>query len=141
MLTHQEIATIRSFNRQYTTTLGLLNKQVFDTDLSFPESRVLLKISEKDHLSPKEIAGDLNLDASYTSRILKKLAKLNFVKITPSSTDARSKIVSLSKDGIAIVTELDQDSNIQIENLISNLNSDEQNQLYQAFNTINQILF
>lgn len=141
MLTINQISTIRSFNREYTTTLGLLNREVFDTDLSFPESRVLLQIGTTNSITPKELSIKLDLDPSYASRIIKKLNKLDYLLITQSPTDARSKLISLSDKGKNIVSELDEDSNIQIQNLINDLNSDEQQQLYQSFNVINQLLF
>ncbi|WP_243674170.1 hypothetical protein [Lentilactobacillus kisonensis] len=37
-----ELATIRYFNREYTEILGILNKNVFNIDLSWPEARILL---------------------------------------------------------------------------------------------------
>ncbi|MQS88897.1 MarR family winged helix-turn-helix transcriptional regulator [Companilactobacillus mishanensis] len=141
MLSLEEIATIRSFNRKYTTVLGLLNRQVFDTTLSFTEARVLQKIAETPNISPKNIATNLGLDPSYTSRILKKLNKLDLVNIVASSVDARSKILSLTADGENQVKILDEDSNIQIEDLIADLSPAEQTELYQSFSTIEKILF
>ncbi|MQS51989.1 MarR family winged helix-turn-helix transcriptional regulator [Companilactobacillus mishanensis] len=141
MLSLEEIATIRSFNRKYTTVLGLLNRQVFDTTLSFTEARVLQKIAEIPNISPNNIATNLGLDPSYTSRILKKLNKLDLVNIVASSVDARSKILSLTADGEKQVKILDEDSNIQIEDLIADLSPAEQTELYQSFSTIEKILF
>jgi len=141
MLTQKQISIIRSFNRNYTTTLGLLNRDVFDTSLSFPESRVLLQINETGNITPKEISTKLDLDASYTSRLLKKLNKLGYINLNISPSDARSKIVELSKAGQQIVQHLDDDSNVQIKDLIQDLSPQQQEQLYEAFNTINTILF
>ncbi|MCH4008720.1 MarR family winged helix-turn-helix transcriptional regulator [Companilactobacillus sp.] len=141
MLSIKQISLIRSFNREYTTTLGLLNRDVFDTTLSFPESRVLLQISESKQITPKEISNRLDLDASYASRLIKKLDKLGYLIITQSPIDARSKIIELSKIGKSTVEELDEDSNVQIQNLISNLDESQQKDLYQSFKTINTLLF
>ncbi|WP_300560369.1 MarR family transcriptional regulator [Companilactobacillus sp.] len=141
MLSIKQISLIRSFNREYTTTLGLLNRDVFDTTLSFPESRVLLQISESKQITPKEISNRLDLDASYASRLIKKLDKLGYLIITQSPIDARSKIIELSKIGKSTVSELDEDSNVQIQNLISNLDESQQKDLYQSFKTINTLLF
>jgi hypothetical protein len=43
MLSLKKINEIRSFNRTYTDKLGLLNKQVFNTELTFPESRSFIR--------------------------------------------------------------------------------------------------
>ncbi|WP_125588934.1 MarR family winged helix-turn-helix transcriptional regulator [Companilactobacillus jidongensis] len=139
MLNKNEISLIRKFNRQYTNTLGLLNKRVFNTELSFPEARVLMSINQGS--TPMNIANKLNLDASYTSRIIKKLTKLNYVQKSTSATDARSKNLSLTANGITLLEKIDTDSDVQIQNLIENLSAKKQSELYQAFETINNILF
>lgn len=139
MLNKNEIGLIRKFNRQYTNTLGLLNKRVFNTELSFPEARVLMSIT--DGSTPMNIAKRLNLDASYTSRIIKKLTKLNYIEKSASATDARSKDISLTNNGKKLLAKIDTDSDIQIQNLIENLSTEKQSELYQAFETINNILF
>ncbi|WP_334328718.1 MarR family winged helix-turn-helix transcriptional regulator [Companilactobacillus sp. HBUAS59699] len=139
MLNKQEIEIIRQFNRKYTNTLGLLNKRVFNTELSFPEARVLMSITNGS--TPMEIADKLHLDASYTSRIIKKLTKLNFIKKDVSVKDARSKKLSLTDSGIDLLDKINSDSDIQIKNLIEDLSSPQQQELYQAFETINNILF
>ncbi|WP_125568823.1 MarR family winged helix-turn-helix transcriptional regulator [Companilactobacillus insicii] len=139
MLSKKEINLIRQFNRRYTNTLGLLNKRVFNTELSFPEARVLMSIG--DNNTPMAIATTLNLDASYTSRIIKKLTKLNYIEKSTSTIDARSKNISLTKDGISLLAKIDADSNVQIQKLIQNLSNQNQFKLYQAFETINNILF
>lgn len=139
MLTTKQINLIRKFNRQYTNTLGLMNKQVFNTNLSFPEARVLMAI--KQETTPMNVAHHLNLDASYTSRVLKKLTALKYIQKIPSTTDARSKNVSLTDSGRELLSVIDDDSNIQVKSLLSNLDTSQQEQLYEAFNTINNILF
>ncbi|WP_125763818.1 MarR family winged helix-turn-helix transcriptional regulator [Companilactobacillus hulinensis] len=139
MLNNNQISLIRKFNRQYTNTLGLMNKQVFNTDLSFPEARILMAIRYE--TTPMNVANTLNLDASYTSRVLKKLTKLDYIKKTASITDARSKNISLTDKGKKLLVLIDKDSDVQIQNLIGNLNQVQQEELYAAFNKINNILF
>ncbi|WP_235700308.1 MarR family transcriptional regulator [Companilactobacillus paralimentarius] len=73
MLNQSEITSIRSFNRNYTKLLGILNKKVLDTPLSWTEGRVILEIYFNQDKTPIEVANHLSLDKSYTSRILKRL--------------------------------------------------------------------
>jgi len=141
MLSPKEINEIRSFNRKYTDTLGLLNKQVFNTELSFPESRVLLEIGQNTILTPMEVAKKLDMDASYTSRIVKKLVKLKLLIKKTSKEDARSKSLILTKSGQELFDQIDSDSNRQIKQLIVHLSATEQKKLYQSLTTAYDILF
>lgn len=141
MLSLKQINEIRSFNRNYTDKLGLLNKQVFNTELTFPESRVLLEIGQIKNLTPMEVSKELAMDASYTSRIINKLVKLKLVIKKPSKTDARSKILLLTTKGQNLFDQIDDDSNKQIKELIINLSASEQEKLYQSLTTAYDILF
>lgn len=47
MLNNKEIDIIRKFNRQYVIALGVLNKKIFKTDLSWPEGEFLRKLLKK----------------------------------------------------------------------------------------------
>ncbi|USQ67627.1 MarR family winged helix-turn-helix transcriptional regulator [Companilactobacillus allii] len=116
-----------------------MNKQVFNTNLSFPEARVLMAISHE--TTPMNVSHQLNLDASYTSRVIKKLTNLKYVQKIQSTIDARSKNISLTESGKQLLSIIDSDSNDQIQNLISNLTKSQQKDLYKAFETINNILF
>jgi hypothetical protein len=56
LLNQNEITSIRSFNRDYTKLLGILNKKVFDTPLSWTEGRVILEIYFNQDKTPIEVA-------------------------------------------------------------------------------------
>lgn len=75
MLNHKEINIIRKFNRQYVIALGVLNKKIFKTDLSWPEGRILEEIAEEDDITPIQIVHKLQVDKGYTSRIISQLEK------------------------------------------------------------------
>lgn len=141
MLNNQQIQTVRKFNRQYTNTLGLLNKKVFQTNLTFPESRILIIISQYSPTTPSFIAEALNLDASYTSRIINRLKDLELIKKSNSPLDARSKQITLTDNGQDIIDKINIDSDTQIKELFSDISHDDQQKMYQAFETINKILF
>jgi Transcriptional regulators len=141
MLSLKKINEIRSFNRTYTDKLGLLNKQVFNTELTFPESRVLLEIGQFKNLTPMEVSKNLDMDASYTSRLINKLVRLKLVIKKPSPTDARSKILLLTTSGQELFNQIDEDSNKQIKELMIKLSDLEQETLYQSLTTAYDILF
>lgn len=141
MLNKTEISNIRGFNRRYTKLLGILNKRVFDTPLSWTEGRIILEIFFYDDKTPIEVATNLDLDKSYTSRILNRFEKKGWLQKTPSPTDSRSVRLSLTADGLQLAQKVDDRSNEQIEDLLGDLSASEQKQFYQAMTTLDQLLF
>ncbi|CAJ1202639.1 hypothetical protein CPR19088_GLDEOEPO_01003 [Companilactobacillus paralimentarius] len=141
MLNQSEISAIRNFNRDYTKLLGIMNKKVLNTPLSWTEGRVLLEISFNNDKTPIEVATNLELDKSYTSRILKRFEKNDLISKSPSATDSRSVELSLTADGQKLVKELDDRSNQQIKDLLTDLSTAEQKQFYQAMATLDNLLF
>ncbi len=136
-----EISSIRNFNRDYTKLLGILNKKVLGTPLSWTEGRVILEISFNHDKTPIEVANSLNLDKSYTSRIIKRFEKNELLTKSPSATDSRSVQLHLTSKGLALVKELDERSDQQIKDLLGNLSDLEQKKFYQAMSTIDTLLF
>lgn len=141
MLNKTEISNIRDFNRRYTKLLGILNKRVFDTPLSWTEGRIILEIFFNDDKTPIEVATNLDLDKSYTSRILNRFEKKGWLQKTPSPTDSRSVRLSLTADGLQLAQKVDDRSDEQIEDLLGDLSASEQKQFYQAMTTLDQLLF
>lgn len=141
MLNQNEITSVRSFNRNYTKLLGLLNKKVLDTPLSWTEGRVILEIYFNKDKSPIEVATNLDLDKSYTSRILKRFEKNELIYKSPSSTDLRSKKIHLTTQGTKLAQELDKRSDQQIKDLLIDLTPDQQEEFFNAVETLDKLLF
>ncbi len=140
-LSQEALHQIRAFNRDYTELLGILNKRVFNTELSWPEARVLMLIAVATPVSPKDVAAKLALDRSYTSRIIKRLTAAQLVIKTTSSTDSRAIILSLTAAGKTLDQQLDDLSDEQLRTIFKPLSADEQQRAYEAVETLNQLLF
>ena len=141
MLNKSEISSIRNFNRDYTKLLGIMNKKVLNTPLSWTEGRVLLEISFNNDKTPIEVATNLDLDKSYTSRILNRFEKNGLISKSPSATDSRSVELSLTVEGQRMVKELDDRSDQQIKDLLANLSPTEQQNFFQSMATLDKLLF
>jgi len=141
LLNKTEISSIRNFNRDYTKLLGILNKRVLHTPLTWTEGRVLLEISFNHDKTPIEIANSLELDKSYTSRILNRFEKHGLISKVPSTTDSRSVELSLTTSGLELAKEIDDRSDQQVIDLLADLSKDEQQQFYQAVETLENLLF
>lgn len=141
MLTEQEINDIRTFNRQYTQVLGVLNKRTFDTDLTWPEGRILVEIGVNHLNTPMAVTRALNLDKSYVSRTIKRLVGKGILAKKPSPTDSRSINISLTKKGQEVFKDINQKSNNLIKDLLVGLSPAEQEEYRKSIAKINQLLF
>ncbi|HJA46276.1 MAG TPA: MarR family winged helix-turn-helix transcriptional regulator [Candidatus Limosilactobacillus excrementigallinarum] len=141
MLSKNEIENIRAFNRQYTQVLGVLNKRTFDTDLTWPEGRILIEVGVNHLDTPMAVAKALKLDKSYASRTIKKLVDKKILKKTPSTTDSRSINISLTKYGEKVFYDINQKSNDLIKKMIEDLSPAEQDKYFESIQTINSLLF
>ncbi|MBB1079200.1 winged helix-turn-helix transcriptional regulator [Limosilactobacillus sp. STM2_1] len=141
MLSNNEIENIRAFNRQYTQVLGVLNKRTFDTDLTWPEGRILIEVGVNHLDTPMAVTKALKLDKSYASRTIKKLVDKKILKKTPSPTDSRSINISLTKYGEKVFNDINQKSNDLIKKMIEGLSPAEQDKYFESIQTINKLLF
>ena len=66
---------IRHFNRFYTRAIGTLHAHLLGSAFTLAEARVLYELSRNQHSTATQIAGNLNLDAGYLSRILANLPR------------------------------------------------------------------
>lgn len=141
MLSKAEIKQIRQFNRHYTQVLGVLNKQIFGTDLSWPEGRILIEIGLNHLTSPMQVAERLQLDRSYTSRTINRLAKKGLIEKLPSPTDGRAWHLRLTAAGQATFDAVNQKSDEQITDLLAPLTPAEQAEVFQSITTLAALLF
>lgn len=138
---HQsQIKAIRRFNRLYTQKLGLLKKNVFNSEISWAEARILMEVSEIETPTLIIIAKNLELDKSYVSRVIQKLSGLKYLTKQVSSTDKRAKILVLTSTGQAVVDQLDQSSDDQINLMLANLSQQEADAFYHAVMDLAKLL-
>lgn len=135
-----QIQAIRHFNRLYTQKLGLLKKNVFNSEISWAEARILMEVSEIETPTLIIISKNLELDKSYVSRVIQKLSGLKYLTKQVSSTDKRAKILVLTSTGQAVVDQLDQSSDDQINLMLANLSQQEADAFYQAVMDLAKLL-
>ena len=136
----KQIEIIRHFNREYTQRLGILQKNVFNSEISWSEARILMEISHLKNPTPIKISNNLELDKSYVSRVIKRLNNLNYVEKTTSKDDKRAKLLVVTTTGKKVVEDLNTNSDEQIKSMVSNLNKQEQEEFYQSINALNKLL-
>jgi DNA-binding MarR family transcriptional regulator len=119
----EQISAVREFNRFYTARLGLLRRRHLDSDFSLTEARILYEIGAHPRLTASYLRKALGLNAGYISRSLALLTGRKLVRQTPSMQDSREKLLTLSPAGDRAVAWLNEQSNLQIQGLLANVDS------------------
>jgi DNA-binding MarR family transcriptional regulator len=91
----QQGDAIRRFNRFYTRAIGTLHAHLVGSVFTLAEARVIYEISRNERSTATQIAGNLNLDAGYLSRILAGFAKQRLI-YARSLCERRQRILSLA---------------------------------------------
>jgi DNA-binding MarR family transcriptional regulator/GNAT superfamily N-acetyltransferase len=136
----ERVAGVREFNRFYTRQIGLLRQGMVGTSFSLTEARVLYEIGRRGTATAAELAGDLNIDPGYLSRLLRGFTSSGLVAGTRSAVDRRQSILALTDSGRETFASLDRRSQEEISVLLDRLGEDDQRRLLAAMATI-QTLF
>jgi DNA-binding MarR family transcriptional regulator/N-acetylglutamate synthase-like GNAT family acetyltransferase len=130
------VSAIRDFNRLYTRQLGLLNQGFLGSKLSLTEARVLYELAMRADVTAGEIAGDLQLDVAYLSRILAKFRKRGWLNRKASEADGRRRHLRLTVAGRAAFRPLDGEAKAQIAELIEPMSSSDRSSLVAALGEV-----
>lgn len=135
------IQIIRRFNRFYTNILGLLDQHLLNSEFSLAEVRVLYDIGHTKNCTAKKLIEGLKIDPGYLSRIIKRFTKDNFIDRVQSSEDGRLYFLYLTEKGKEILSQLDEMSNSQIEQMIKSLPEKEKLRIVESMNMIESTLY
>jgi DNA-binding MarR family transcriptional regulator/N-acetylglutamate synthase-like GNAT family acetyltransferase len=134
------IAQVRRFNRFYTRQIGVLRKNYLDSPYSLGEMRVLYELSQGRNVTASDIGRDLDLDAGYLSRLVRKFEKSGLVSRTTSKTDARQSHLALTAKGRKVYAPAEQRSQNHVADMLATLSEAQQRQLVTAMQTIESLL-
>ncbi|MGJ5813887.1 GNAT family N-acetyltransferase [Paludibaculum fermentans] len=135
-----QVAVVRDFNRFYTARLGLLRKRHLDGVFSLTEARILYEVGTTPNTTAATLRGRLGLDAGYISRLLALLTKRKLIRQTASRLDGRERLLTLAAAGEAAVARLDEQSSLQIQELLSDLSPEDREVLVQSLSKVRTIL-
>lgn len=136
----ETVEKIRSFNRFYTNVIGLLDQHFLNSPFSLTEGRVLYEICNTEECSAKKIREKIVIDEGYLSRILDGFAKRGLIKKSPSSKDARLRIILPTEKGRREFASLNNNSNILVFQLIERLSEKEREELLDKMDSIRALL-
>jgi DNA-binding MarR family transcriptional regulator/predicted N-acetyltransferase YhbS len=135
-----QISAVRQFNRFYTAKLGLLRRRHLDGEFSLTEARILYEIGASPKMTARALCGILELDAGYVSRLLSALTRRKFVRQATSEVDAREKFLTLTATGAKAVTRLNQQSTMQIEEMLAHLTDVDREAIAASLTHVRSIL-
>jgi DNA-binding MarR family transcriptional regulator/GNAT superfamily N-acetyltransferase len=135
-----QVSAVREFNRFYTARLGLLRKRHLDGEFSLTEARILYEIGANPRQTASSLRNTLGLDAGYISRCLALLTRRRLVRQVSSKLDGRERLLTLSPPGARAVAKLNEQSELQIQELLADLGSPDREVLLDSLWRVRSIL-
>jgi DNA-binding MarR family transcriptional regulator/predicted N-acetyltransferase YhbS len=136
----EHISAIRHFNRFFTRQIGVLREGLLHSPYSLTEARIIFELAHRSNLTASDLCKELGLDAGYLSRILNKLRQQNLIKKTRSDNDGRQRLLSLTIEGQKAFSLLNNRSNDEVSEILSELSDTDRIRLIEAVHTIEGIL-
>ncbi|HEX7890619.1 MAG TPA: bifunctional helix-turn-helix transcriptional regulator/GNAT family N-acetyltransferase [Ramlibacter sp.] len=134
-----QVKAVRAFNRFYTQRIGVL-KRYLDTDFTLTEVRVLYELAHRPPLTARDLVRDLQLDAGYLSRILRRFEDQGWLAREPAPHDARQSLLQLTEAGYATFAPLQQKSREETAALLADVPSAARPGLIEAMETVHRLL-
>jgi DNA-binding MarR family transcriptional regulator/N-acetylglutamate synthase-like GNAT family acetyltransferase len=135
-----KIDAVRRFNRFFTRRIGTLREGLLHTPYSLTESRILFEVANRDEATASDLSAELGLDPGYLSRVLAGLERMGLIEKTPSETDARRLLLTLTSEGRDAFALLDARSREEVGEMLGELSEDEQRRLLEAMRDIERVL-
>ena len=133
------VKAVRAFNRFYTQRIGVL-KRYLDTDFTLTEVRVLYELAHRPPLAARDLVRELELDAGYLSRILRRFEDRGWIAREPAPHDGRQQLLRLTEEGYATFAPLQQKSREETAALLSTVPKEARPRLIAAMDTVHRLL-
>ncbi len=132
MLTQDQIADIQGFNKVYQNLFKMVDAAIVEAGYSLTEKEVLLEISKTERCNANILVGQLGIDRSYMSRMLKQFEKKGLIRKAVSGTDSRIKYIQLTDFGREEFNRLSDIQNRQITHAFEKLSSEDTDAICEA---------
>lgn len=139
-MTSRAAASVRVFNRFYTRLVGVLSEQHLSLGLPLGQVRVLFEIGQLEPVEAQALEAHLGLDAGYLSKQLAALEKAKLIRRAASGADARRKRITATAKGRKKLEQIETQSELAAERLVTRLNAEQQRRLSDAMAQIQQLL-
>ncbi len=130
------ITEIRGFNQFFTNTLNVLNQHILDAGYSPEEAKVIFEISKADKCTIDQLSSVLDIEKNRISQLIRKFSEEGIVDSHNVKEDDQNAVVKLTAKGDDIFEKLNDDSDKQIQAIISGCKEEEQKELLHAIRTV-----
>ncbi|ADP82275.1 bifunctional helix-turn-helix transcriptional regulator/GNAT family N-acetyltransferase [Pseudofrankia inefficax] len=134
------VAAVRRFDRFYTDAVGALRSGLLDSPYNLTEARVLYELAQRPTTSAAELRRELDVDASYLGRILRRFGADGLTETTASTQDGRRRDVRLTRHGHDTFAELNRLSDERAHRFLGALSEADQHRLLTAMEAIQNVL-
>lgn len=135
-----QIASLRRFNRLYTSRIGALDREHPHTPFSLPQARLLYEVAQTPGLTASALAARLALDPGHVSRLWQELGREGLIRHTRPAADRRSVTLALTPEGRAAFRRLDRRASQAVGRMLDALPAPAQRQLVGAASTLARLL-
>lgn len=135
----QDVATLRAFNRVYTTRLGLLDSNYDGSSFTLSEARILYELANGTDLMGAEMARTLRLDPAQVSRTVKRFSARGLVTARENPAHGRHQLLTLTDQGRAAFAALDAATRARVGDLVESLRPFQRSRLLSAATEINAV--
>lgn len=132
--------TFQLLIRRYGTLSENCCENCCDSGTSLEQSNILHEIKRQHNPSMQEIANALGIDITTFSRQVKTLIERRLVKKTPDPQDNRIQILSLTEEGEKLNTDIDQQVNSNLEQVLSQLSEFERQSVINALHLLDKAM-
>jgi DNA-binding MarR family transcriptional regulator/GNAT superfamily N-acetyltransferase len=129
-------ARIRQFNRFWTSRIGLVDRSYLGSDFTLTEIRALYELDQQSPLELSALRNELQLDAGYLTRILKRFKRDGLVASKQAADDRRRQLLELTTKGQAELDELSRRANSGIAALLQPLDASVQAEVVASMSVI-----
>lgn len=134
-----DVKAVRAFNRFYTQRIGVL-KRYLDTDFTLTEVRVLYELAHRPPLTATDLVRDLQLDAGYLSRILRRFDQHGWIARETAPHDGRQTLLRLTEAGYATFAPLQQKSRDEAADMLQAVPPAARPRLIGALQSVHRLL-
>ncbi len=131
---------LRGLFHTMTKRFGFLNKNccsVGTCQLSIVQSHILFEIDRHHKPSMQQIADSLGMDITTFSRQIQSLTRLKLVKKTPSESDKRVYLLSLTTEGTFVAESINCEMNSYLEEVFGRMNPFERETVIRSIKLLN----
>ena len=133
------VAEVRSFNRFYTSEIGLLNEHMPASEFGLAQARVLYELAQRAQTAA-DLGRTLTMDKARLSRIVSEFRRRGLVASDPDPRHRKRLNLSLTETGRSTFRTVDEGTRTQVATLLAPVDDAHRQRLVEAMRAIKAAL-